>query len=123
MPITKGATINNQTIQTNWSEVKQKLSSRWSKFTDVELESFKDNLDRVASQVQKTYGIAKEQAEKEYHEFKEGLESAKESVKAHIAPIANSLMDKKAEQTQVSPSSKPQVNAMVSEGGPASIKK
>jgi len=59
--------------QNNWSEIKAQIKTKWNKFTDTELDGFKDNLDKVSEQIQKTYGVAKDLAEKEFNEFKKNL--------------------------------------------------
>ncbi len=60
-----------------WADTKAKIKAKWSKFSDTELDGFKDNLDKLSTQIQKTYGIAKEQAEKDYKDFKKSLETMK----------------------------------------------
>ena len=78
--------MNTQTPQTNWSDVKSKIKTRWSKFNDSELDGFKDHLDTVSGQIQKTYGISKEQAEKEFSEFKKTLAPTPSATQADVPP-------------------------------------
>ena len=104
-----------QTVQNSWSDIKAKIASKWSKFSDAELESFRNNLDKVSAQIQKTYGMAKDQAEKEYNDFKSSLQSVNDSTKADIAPLIQAVKP----QT----SATHQSDAMISEGGSASLKK
>lgn len=65
--------MNNQPTQQSWPEIKAKISAKWSKFSDTQLEGFKNNLGKVTHQIQQTYGIPKEQAEKEYTEFSKSI--------------------------------------------------
>ena len=57
----------------NWSDVKGKIKTKWSKFTDSDIDSFEGHMDEVVGKVQKTYGYSKEQAEREFAEFKKSL--------------------------------------------------
>jgi uncharacterized protein YjbJ (UPF0337 family) len=63
----------NDNEMKNWSDIKEKIKEKWSKFTNEEIESFKENLDKIATKIQQVYGFAKERAEEEYKEFKEFL--------------------------------------------------
>ena len=78
--------MNTNTVHNNWSDIKAKIKTKWSKFSENELESFKGNLDKVSAQIQKTYGVAKEQAEKEFGEFKKTLQSMKTPEKTSETP-------------------------------------
>lgn len=69
------------TIQNGWSDTRAKIKSKWNKFSESELDSFRDNLDKVPMQIQKTYGSSKEQSEKELSDFKISLHHASTSEK------------------------------------------
>jgi uncharacterized protein YjbJ (UPF0337 family) len=56
-----------------WIELKAKIKTRWNKFSDQDLESVKDKMDAISGQVQKVYGMSKEQADREFQEFKTSL--------------------------------------------------
>jgi uncharacterized protein YjbJ (UPF0337 family) len=101
--------MNTQTLQNNWSDVKAKIKARWSKFNDSEIDGFKDNFDKMSAQIQKTYGISKEQAEKEFADFKQSLTSIKDSATTKAAPTVQAVKHP-LESTHSS-------NAMASEGG------
>lgn len=101
--------MNVQTIQNSWSDLSGKFKTKWNKFNDKYLEGFKDNLKKVSAQIQKTYGIAKEQTEREFNDFKAILRFAKTSVRVAIKPV----MPVVKPQTELTPQSE----AMVSEGG------
>ena len=62
--------MNSKNIESNWAELKGKILSKWSKFNDAELESVKGDLNQLAAKIQKTYGIAKDQADRQLDEFK-----------------------------------------------------
>lgn len=81
--------MNNST-QTNWQDTKAKIKSKWSKFSDTEIEGFKDNMEKVCAQIQKTYGTGKDQAEKEYKEFKTSMISPAAAAAAAATPKPDS---------------------------------
>lgn len=68
-------------IKDDWTEMKSKIKTRWGKFTDESLESLKGNMDQLSGKLQQLYGYAKEQADREYTEFKAGLHAATEPAK------------------------------------------
>lgn len=86
--------MSNQTAQYSWLDLKAEIAARWSRFNDTQLESFRNNLDQVSVQVQETYGIAKEQAEKEYADFSSSLRSVKDTAKANFAPVIRSIKNR-----------------------------
>jgi uncharacterized protein YjbJ (UPF0337 family) len=53
----------------NWTEMKTKIKSRWSKLTDENIESIKNDWSRLKSQLESTYGYSKEFAQKEYNQL------------------------------------------------------
>jgi uncharacterized protein YjbJ (UPF0337 family) len=108
-------TQNTQTLQNNWSDVKAKIKTRWSKFNDTEIDGFKDNLDKLSAQIQKTYGVAKEQAEKELGEFKHSLGSIKDSAKASLASVSPSM--------KIDTASAPRTDSQTPEAKDGSMKK
>jgi uncharacterized protein YjbJ (UPF0337 family) len=64
----------NAMIEKNWSEVKGKIKSKWDKINDEEIESVKSDLGQLSGKIQKAYGIAKEQADHQLHDFKTTLQ-------------------------------------------------
>lgn len=68
--------MNTDTIKGDWTETKAKIKARWGKFTDDGIESLKGNMEQLSGQLQKLYGYAKEQADREYTEFKASLHAA-----------------------------------------------
>ena len=67
--------MNTKTIEKNWTELKGKIKSKWGKFSDVELESFKGNLSQLAGKIQTVYGITVDHADRQYEEFKKSVQS------------------------------------------------
>lgn len=72
---------------TDWAELKGKIKSKWSKLVEADLESFKGNMHLICEKVEKTYGITKDKAQQEFHDFKKSLEPA-------LAPIAEKTTPK-----------------------------
>lgn len=67
--------MNTQTIEKNWTELKGRIKSKWSKFNDLDMENIKGDFNGLADKVQKAYGIAKDQADHQCDEFKKSVQS------------------------------------------------
>jgi len=82
--------MNTKSIEKNWNEIRGKIKTQWEKFTDEDLESFKSGLEHLSDKVQKTYGVAKEQAEQQYNEFAKTIHDlvTEEKVKPVIRIVA-----------------------------------
>jgi len=63
--------MNKDTIEGNWKEFKGKLQERWGKLTDDRLDVIEGQRDQLAGEIQKAYGISKEEAEKQLKHFEE----------------------------------------------------
>ncbi len=81
--------MNMKLIEKNWSELKTVIKNKWDKFTDEDVESFKADLTRLTSKVETTYGIAKEQAERQFEEFKHSVKSLLEHDETNSASEMN----------------------------------
>jgi uncharacterized protein YjbJ (UPF0337 family) len=62
--------VTTDKAATDWTEMKSKIKSKWSKLADAEVESFKTNMDLITDKIQKAYGYTKDKAEQEYRDFK-----------------------------------------------------
>jgi uncharacterized protein YjbJ (UPF0337 family) len=67
--------MNWDHIAGNWKQLSGKVKEKWGKFTDDELIVVAGKRDQLAGSLQKHYGIAKEQAEKDVDEFAKNLSS------------------------------------------------
>jgi uncharacterized protein YjbJ (UPF0337 family) len=67
--------MNWDHIAGNWKRLSGKVKEKWGKFTDDELIVIAGKRDQLAGSLQKHYGIAKEQAEKDADEFAKNLSS------------------------------------------------
>lgn len=68
-------TQSNESTEKNWDQIKTKIKSKWGKFNDNELEGFKSDMSQLSGKIQKVYGVAKDQADKQYDEFKTSIQS------------------------------------------------
>ena len=65
--------MNWDHVQGNWNQMTGKVKEKWGNPTDDDLTVIAGNRDQLADMLQKRYGHATEQAEKELHEFMKGL--------------------------------------------------
>lgn len=79
--------MNQNMVQGSWNEIKGKIRTKFAKFTDDDLESFKGHLDQIAGKLQKVYGYAQERAEKEYNELKASFNEVKKDAQAPSEPV------------------------------------
>ncbi len=61
--------MNWQTVEGNWSEVKGKIKEAWGKLTDDELDVIAGKRDQLVGLIQKSYGVAREEAERQVRQF------------------------------------------------------
>jgi len=61
--------MNWDQIQGNWKEFKGKVKEKWGKVTDDDFDVVAGKRDQLAGVLQKRYGYAKEQADKQIDEF------------------------------------------------------
>jgi uncharacterized protein YjbJ (UPF0337 family) len=56
-------------IAGDWKHFTEKVKGKWGKLTDADLTTFSGKREQLSRLIQKKYGYAKEQAEKEISEF------------------------------------------------------
>lgn len=61
--------MNKNKIIGNWTQLKGKAHKQWGKLTNDALDETEGRYEEVTGLIQKTYGISKEQAEKEVDSF------------------------------------------------------
>ena len=66
--------------ETDWMEgngtsIKGKVKEKWGKLTDDDLDVIKGKRDQLIGSIQKRYGYARDQAEREADEFERELEN------------------------------------------------
>jgi uncharacterized protein YjbJ (UPF0337 family) len=67
--------MNWDTIKGNWKQITGKVKQKWGKLTDDDLKTVAGKRDELAGILQKKYGYAKDQAEKELDEFSRALDT------------------------------------------------
>jgi uncharacterized protein YjbJ (UPF0337 family) len=63
--------MNRDTIQGNWKQFKGKVKEKWGKLTDDELDQAEGKAEQIVGILQKKYGMAKEEAERQVKELEE----------------------------------------------------
>jgi uncharacterized protein YjbJ (UPF0337 family) len=65
----QGAAMNWDRIEGNWKQLKGKAKQQWGKLTDDQLDVIAGNRDVLAGKIQESYGITKDEAEKQLDDF------------------------------------------------------
>jgi uncharacterized protein YjbJ (UPF0337 family) len=65
--------MNWDQVEGQWKQIKGKVKERWGKLTDDELDIIAGKRDQLIGKLQKKYGYAKEQAERELDNWQEDL--------------------------------------------------
>ena len=61
--------MNWDTVKGDWKQFQGKVREAWGKLTDKELEVIAGKRDQLVGAVQKSYGIAREEAERQVAQF------------------------------------------------------
>ena len=61
--------MNWDQINADWKEMKGKARVAWGKLTDDDLDQIRGNREQLEAAVQKRYGVAKEQAQRQVSEW------------------------------------------------------
>jgi uncharacterized protein YjbJ (UPF0337 family) len=62
--------MNKDQASGSWKELKGKIKQQWGKLTDDDLTVLEGASDELSGRIQKRYGIAKEEAEKQIESFR-----------------------------------------------------
>ena len=63
--------MNKDQATGSWNELKGKLKQQWGKLTDDDLTVLEGSAEELSGRIQKRYGIAREEAEKQIGQFRE----------------------------------------------------
>jgi uncharacterized protein YjbJ (UPF0337 family) len=69
----KEAVMNWDQAKGNWKQFKGKVKEQWGKLTDDELDQIEGKRDQLLGKIQKQYGISKEEAERQVHDWERQL--------------------------------------------------
>ena len=61
--------MNRDTLQGKWHQLKGEAKARWGKLTDDDLDQVGGNAEKLIGRIQERYGYARQQAEREVHDF------------------------------------------------------
>lgn len=61
-------------IEGNWDKLKGKFKEKWGKLTDDDLTAVGGKKDQLVGSLKKSYGMQKEEAERQLEEFSTKLE-------------------------------------------------
>lgn len=61
--------MNEDKIQGQWKQLAGKLKAKWGKLTDDDLKVLDGNREYLAGRIQERYGIARDEVEKQLHDF------------------------------------------------------
>lgn len=61
--------MNKEQMEGNWKQVKGRIKEKWGKLTDDDLTKARGQRDQLIGRIQERYGIAKEEAERQYDAF------------------------------------------------------
>jgi uncharacterized protein YjbJ (UPF0337 family) len=67
----KGDIMNWEMIEGNWKQFKGHVKEKWGKLTDDNLDAIGGKREQLAGKIEETYGITKDQAERQVKAFGE----------------------------------------------------
>jgi uncharacterized protein YjbJ (UPF0337 family) len=65
--------MNWNQIKAEWKDMRGKAHQHWGKLTDDELERIRGNREQLEAAIQKRYGMAKEEAQRQVDEWAQKL--------------------------------------------------
>lgn len=68
--------MNWQQVQGNWKRYSGKMREKWGKLTDNDFQKIAGKRDQLVGRIQASYGIAKEEAERQVNDFERSLDIA-----------------------------------------------
>jgi uncharacterized protein YjbJ (UPF0337 family) len=71
--------MNEDQIGGNWLQFKGKVKEKWGKLTNDDLDVIEGRSEQLIGKLQERYGIAREEAEKQFKEFLRGNDSQRKA--------------------------------------------
>ena len=65
--------MNDDRIQGNWKQLTGKIKAPWGDLTDDDLTQAEGNTEYLVGKVQERYGIARDEAKRQVHDFEQTL--------------------------------------------------
>lgn len=73
----KEMNMNWDFIEGNWTQYKAQVKAQWGKLTNDHLDVIAGKRDELAGKIQETYGIAKDEADKQITAFEKYLKESR----------------------------------------------
>ena len=61
--------MNSDSIKGNWKALRGKAKEQWGKISNDRLDEIDGKRDQLAGEIQHTYGVSKEEADKQIKDF------------------------------------------------------
>jgi uncharacterized protein YjbJ (UPF0337 family) len=61
--------MNNDTVKGKWKQISGSLKANWGKLNDDDLQEIDGNLEKFQGKMQEKYGMAKDEAKKEFEKL------------------------------------------------------
>jgi len=71
--IDKEINMNWDRIEGNWKQLKGSVKEKWGKLTDDQLDVIAGKRDQLSGKIQETYGVSKDEVEKQISEWQKLL--------------------------------------------------
>jgi len=65
--------MNEDRIKGQWKQLAGKLKAKWGKLTNDDVDRAEGNSEYLAGRIQERYGIQRDEAKKQVHEFEKTL--------------------------------------------------
>lgn len=65
--------VNSDQLSGNWKQFKGEVKRQWGKLTDNHLDQIDGSREKLAGKIQESYGIAREEAEKQVSAWEEEM--------------------------------------------------
>jgi uncharacterized protein YjbJ (UPF0337 family) len=61
--------MNKDVLEGNWKQFKGEVQKQWGKLTDDQLDQIQGSQEKLLGQLQESYGLSRDEAEKQYKEW------------------------------------------------------
>lgn len=65
--------MNWDRVESNWKQLKGSVKEQWGKLTDHQLDVIAGKRDQLVGRIQETYGVSKDEVEKQISEWQKRL--------------------------------------------------
>ncbi|MEX1829625.1 CsbD family protein [Luteibacter aegosomatis] len=66
--------MNEDVIKGQWKQLKGRIKAKWGDLTDDDLDVAEGNSEYLAGKIQERYGRAKDDVEREIHDFRKDID-------------------------------------------------